>query len=426
MPEAPEALIVLDSRRALTTGKNAGMFPIKIHVTFVERKKGKKVWVPKDYPTGHYSESIEELNLIISVDGLPRGASKRLVNARKASKALETKANDILKNIQDRRTFEVHYLSNGNITEIEGFFNNKVKTMEDEGSFSTAEKYKSALNVIKKFTGGFVSFGEINEEWLKRFKKWYLSKGYSLASFAFHARALRHIFNQAIAIKVVNRDIYPFGRYGFKIPSVRRSIKRYFDSKEKDIFIRYRSGNDALNKYHDYWVFSYFCNGMNPADVAGLKRKDIFHDYILYERKKTENSDQVKKKIVIALSDDSLILKIIAKRGNPTLAPNEYVFPILTHDMTDKQKFIRVRNFVRKTNAALEDIRKELNTKYPKLFTSKFTSYSARHTNSNMMLQAGASTELIQDLLGHADKRTTQNYLDGFTLDIKKKFSKKL
>ena len=44
-------------------------------------------------------------------------------------------------------------------------------------------------------------------------------------------------------------------------------------------------------------------------------------------------------------------------------------------------------------------------------------------TFSTQMKKAGASTEYIQEALGHTDKRTTENYPDSFDNEVKKDFA---
>jgi len=56
----------------------------------------------------------------------------------------------------------------------------------------------------------------------------------------------------------------------------------------------------------------------------------------------------------------------------------------------------------------------------------KVTTYVARHSFSTILKKSGASTEFIQEALGHTDVKTTQNYLDSFDKEIKKEFAGKL
>ena len=54
------------------------------------------------------------------------------------------------------------------------------------------------------------------------------------------------------------------------------------------------------------------------------------------------------------------------------------------------------------------------------------SSYFSRHTYANIMLQGGASTEIIQEALGHTDLKTTQHYLNSFGSDVIGKHNEKL
>lgn len=53
----------------------------------------------------------------------------------------------------------------------------------------------------------------------------------------------------------------------------------------------------------------------------------------------------------------------------------------------------------------------------------KITTIYGRHSYSTVMKRSGASTEFIQEALGHADKKTTENYLDSFENEVKKEFA---
>lgn len=422
----PIAAIELDTRRLIEGGVNAGKYHAKIRVTFCVNSGKKKKWIRKRYKTGCFVTPEEFAAL-----GKSKLESLRRVNTK--LKSLEMQANDIIEaGIEDIDTFEVHYLSTGSVREIDGVFLRKIKELEDDNKISTAEKYRTALSVIHEFSGPIVTYGEINLKWLKKFQTWYTGErvkvnkkgvkrtvpGRSVASFAFHCRALRHVFKIAMDLRLVDPAIYPFGPNRFVIPSKRRALKRYLTPEEKDLILEYKSTVESRNEIRDYWVFSYFCQGMNFADIAYLKRRDIHPEYISIDRHKTENTDPNKKKLIIWLLPE--ILDIIRRRGNKSLNPEDFVFPILNGGMTPKQRFAAIRRFVMRTNKGLRAIQKDLG------FKDRITTYTARHTYSNVMILSGASTEFLQDALGHADKRTTENYKHGFSLDIKKKYSELL
>ena len=54
----------------------------------------------------------------------------------------------------------------------------------------------------------------------------------------------------------------------------------------------------------------------------------------------------------------------------------------------------------------------------------KITTYVARHTFSTVLKRSGATTEYIQEALGHTDVKTTENYLDSFEKKVKKELQK--
>jgi integrase/recombinase XerD len=56
----------------------------------------------------------------------------------------------------------------------------------------------------------------------------------------------------------------------------------------------------------------------------------------------------------------------------------------------------------------------------------KVTTIVTRHTFSTLLKRSGASTEFIQEALGHMDKKTTENYLDSFENEVKKEYSEVL
>ena len=56
----------------------------------------------------------------------------------------------------------------------------------------------------------------------------------------------------------------------------------------------------------------------------------------------------------------------------------------------------------------------------------KITTIVSRHSFSTQLKRSGASTEYIQEALGHKDKKTTENYLGSFENSVKKEFASAL
>ena len=119
--------------------------------------------------------------------------------------------------------------------------------------------------------------------------------------------------------------------------------------------------------------------------------------------------------ISVFLSED--ILKIIDRWGNKDKSPENYIFPILYEGISPLREYELIQLFTAFVNDWMKKIGEHLNI--PK----KITTYVARHTFSTVMKRSGTSTEFIQEALGHADLKTTENYLDSFENEVKKAFA---
>jgi hypothetical protein len=65
---------------------------------------------------------------------------------------------------------------------------------------------------------------------------------------------------------------YPFGKRKYRIPSS-KNIKKALELDDIQKIYFYESEPELLGEQQarDYWLFSYFGNGMNPKDIANLK-----------------------------------------------------------------------------------------------------------------------------------------------------------
>jgi integrase len=110
----------------------------------------------------------------------------------------------------------------------------------------------------------------------------------------------------------------------------------------------------------------------------------------------------------------------IEEWGNKDKNPENFIFPILHEGITPLRLYDVVQNFIGTINKWMEIIGGKLG------IDKKLTTIVSRHSFSTVMKNSGASTEFIQEALGHTDKRTMENYLDSFEKEIKKEFAAKL
>ena len=112
--------------------------------------------------------------------------------------------------------------------------------------------------------------------------------------------------------------------------------------------------------------------------------------------------------------------EIIRRWGNKPSSPKEYIFPILQDNITPLRQYTLIQNLVGVINDCMERILKNLG------IDKKATTYVARHTFSTVLKRSGASTESIQEALGHTNIKTTENYLDSFDKNAKKQLANHL
>jgi integrase/recombinase XerD len=297
---------------------------------------------------------------------------------------------------------------------------NFIKKILREGRISSAMYYHCSYVSLKKFRGN-VRFEEITVSFLHEYENWLNNQNISKTTMGMYLRPLRAIFNEAIEDGIIKKEkCYPFGRRKYRIPASKNTKKALdLDDVKRIYYYKCDPKNESEQRAKDYWLFSYFGNGMNPKDIACLKYKNIHDDYIVFERSKTERALRSDPKpITVFINDD--MKAIINRCGNKDSSPNNYIFPIMDIGISPLRQYEVMQLFVHFINDWMKHILKNLG------INKKGTTYVARHTFSTVLKRSGASTEYIQEALGHSDVKTTENYLDSFEKEIKKEYASRL
>lgn len=282
------------------------------------------------------------------------------------------------------------------------------------GSSVTYTNAKKSLQNFKKY----LTFREVTPDFLESYEKEMINNGYSITTVGIYLRSLRTIINQAIEQGLMKPETYPFKKNRYEIPSG-RNIKKALTFEEIKAIINYEPKSESEKRSKDFWLFSYYCNGINMADICQLKYKNIIGDQIVFLRAKTKRSTKSDPKPIKAFLNDEMN-NIINTYGNNDKSPENYIFPILTNDLEVKRKYDLISFFVRNINKYLKVISEEL-----KLSTT-ISTYSARHSFATVLKRKGVSIAAISESLGHSDMKTTENYLDSFTDDTIKENSRLL
>ena len=164
-----------------------------------------------------------------------------------------------------------------------------------------------------------------------------LNNGRSVTTIGIYLRSLRTIVNIARAEKIMPDDKYPFGMKShrkYEFPRA-NNIKKALDKTAIIKIINYEPLTDDEAKARDLWLFSFFCNGMNMADIFSLKYANIDGDFIRFHRKKTIRTRKIQDPIEIFISKP--VASIIKRWGNPEKSQNSYIFGVYNETMTAEE-----------------------------------------------------------------------------------------
>lgn len=384
-----------------TKPNKAGKYPIKLTVysQYGKVKYGIKESVSK--------EDWERL-------GKPNLRDQELKNLRLRMNAIESRAKEVIEKLKPFSivSFEEEFFSKKptagkRVSNLRVLFDGYIQELKENGQVGTAISYSTTINSIESFKKN-LTVHDITPRFLQTYEEFLLKNGKSVTTVGIYMRQLRSLINQAVRLKLVSADNYPFRAY--KIPTS-RNIKKALSKEDLYKLINYEPMDPRVKKALDFWLFSYLCNGMNFADIAYLKKDNLDGEYISFVRQKTKRT---KKKDVrpirIGLTD--LTKQIIQRYKNPD-ETSKYLFPILEENITPIKEKYKIQHFIASTNKYLEEVQIMLGIKQP------LRTYAARHSFSTTLKRKGVPTSYIMEALGHSSMTTTESYLDSFTDDVK-------
>ena len=413
-------------RRSLS--KKDSRYPVKL-VVYCSNK-----W--KRYKT-EFRFTDKEWNILWG----PKLLNKDLKSKKNDLEKELVRANDVLETLDNEFSFEkFERLFLGKLTETEkrqlekekrqakiqkqkenvyNVYQEYLKELEKSKRIGTANAYRNSMKSLQSYRPK-LSFVEITPKFLERYEAEMISRGMSLTTVGIYLRGLRAIYNIAIMDGVVSRDNYPFGpkKYRkYEIP-IGRNIKKALDIED----IRKIKNANSLPTEHqfarDMWMFSFYCNGMNMADIFFLRFESIDGRFMRFYRKKTERTRRDVLPIEIYLLDDALA--ILNRWKVKETSPSDYVFGLTSDQYSLEAQYRLKGNFIRSINYYMKKLAQLLGIK------SKLTTYVARHSYATMLKNLGVSVEEISESLGHNSIETTRNYLASFSQNRKKSTAEKL
>lgn len=313
---------------------------------------------------------------------------------------------------------------------------NQAEILSKEDNHNRARLFKSAANSVERFvtetgvtrkTDPKVPFGLVNRDFLKKYEKYLMTNGglnfkskvrrpVNATTVVFYMNGIKKMVNEAIKAKIIDRDDYPFGGEGYRMPKS-NNTKKALSTDIIAMLMAYSSRRPRREYALDIWKFSYFCGGMNMADVARLRWRnvDLNQRHISFVRRKTRSSKtNASAEISLTLLPEAI--EIINKWAPPSNDQNDFVFPELTQQMSGEQAHQVVHNFTGRINRMLVKILQELGIK------TKIRTYEARHSYATTLARAQVPLAFISQGLGHSSLKTTEQYLGSFEYDQTQQF----
>jgi integrase/recombinase XerD len=406
--------LYLDTRRV----KINNLYPVKIRV-FTSSPRKQKLYPTKFEYNKKDFESIWET-------AKPRNEVKDI---RRELQAVENLAIVTAKGLQPF-TFEEFekklYRGKGEGENVYYQYDLIIKRLTDNNQLGNASNYTLSQKSLKSFIlfdtkkeSKKLLFRDITPAWLHRYENYMIKTlSRSRTTVSMYLRALRTVFNTAIADKEIGAELYPFGKRKYQVPAV-KSVKKAFKKNELSILHKADAKTPEQIKARDFWFFSYSCNGINIKDIALLRYENLQEDRLILYRAKTINTSKADlKPIVIYLTE--FARNVISLYGNKPASPKQLIFNIINDDMSEADNFKAIKNFTRFINQNLKKLAKENG------LTGEISTYWARHSFATNAIRSGFGMEFVNEALSHGSMKTTQGYFAGFEEESKRELMETL
>jgi len=394
--------IVLDTRREKINKK----YPVKLCVNYITKAKyyGTRIDLTQSEFQALFAKRLTRESAIIKND---------LHN-------IEAEAKDVIGILKpfSFSAFEKKFGQNSKQKgQLASLFQQQINKLTKEERLGTASSYQCSINSLLSFKEN-ISLADITADFLNDYERWMTeTNSASITTVGIYLRALRSVLNEAIEHGFIPKENYPFGKRKYQIPTG-RNIKKALSMNDIEKLYYYTpdASNEGEARAKDFWLFTYFGNGINMKDIALLKYKNIQGEYIVFERAKTHRTARTHPR-PITIFINSEMRQIISKWGNPRLSEEDFIFPILEASANAVRKRKLIQQFTKLTNKWTKRIAEKLE------ISIKVTTYTARHSFSTVLKRSGASTEFISEALGHSNLKTTLSYLDSFENATKKQLA---
>ncbi|MEZ4994628.1 MAG: site-specific integrase [Saprospiraceae bacterium] len=305
--------------------------------------------------------------------------------------------------------FKSRFKRNNTAVTVYEFFDELKEELRVTGKLKNADVYYEAKRSLLRYKpNANLTFGEIDYNFLKGYEKHLLGhRRLKPSSASVYIRTLRAAYREAMRRGHVDIAFYPFkgelNPAGYSLANLKSTSQpRAIDEQDMEKIKNFDHENHPkLSRAAYLFLFSYYAFGINLKDLAHLTTKNLYGTELRYERSKTG------EKFCFELNEEAL--KIIDHFTSDSM----YLFPILSeYHKTPQQQKDRIHKVQGQINRDLKTISHILD------IDVNLTFYVARHTMATTLKRKEVSTDVIKEVMGHQDVRTTQIYLAKFGSEV--------
>jgi len=286
------------------------------------------------------------------------------------------------------------------------YFKLRIESLNEANQVGNAKVYHDTLNQLILFTKNKdYTFEEVDISFLNKFYNKMKSMNLTDSTMSVRFRTIRAVFNSAQKEGYISKELYPFKDFKISTLFSSKTSKRAIPKSElQKIESLDLSKGSKIWEAQQFFLFSYYGQGINFIDIAHLKWENIVNNRVYYRRMKTgEPMNFLIQPFHQLLFDFYRPL---------TYSSNDaYIFQILNKKahLTAKQRQNRTHKVITRVNQDLKTIAQMAGISTP------LTTYVARHTFATVLKHSkNVPISVISQAMGHQTEAITNTYLADF------------
>lgn len=304
--------------------------------------------------------------------------SKRLNAEQRAhNKNTETLARELL--MRRREQFKLQVYGVAGEYSRERDFIAYCQELAEARSKNTRSSWESAIEHLRRFSGGSLKFGQLTRPMFERFRDYLMKSDLSPNSAQVYLARIKTAIHQAVRDNLLPVD--PTASVTIK---GKKKLPTFLTLEEVETLAETACANDQVKQA---FLFSCF-TGLRYSDVDALTWGQIKNGFIEFSQAKTGEAER------LPLSEQAQEILKHQEKAKPSenlrrKFNKDAVFFLPTQPVVDKQ--------LKKWGEAAG-------------ITKRLSFHKSRHTFATLVLSSGVDLYTVSKLLGHKNLQTTQIY----------------